>query len=486
MALLHSKFYHYARASGLVGKEVLDGLLRESYDYVEKGKKLRDNSLDPTSCAEPFPALTSSPTSPQNESQQPEYQQNEVRLRYGKRVAIRNAEKITNTNSSTPPIDTPKAVDDLLAAVDGNTASKNSPRMTELDRCLAELLVNRGILNRWQTTQLLEGRTKFTLGNYLILNAIGKGGYGHVFLGRECEIDANKNKPILRKTDLRQTNLRQTDAAGNSLVALKVLPITKSTPELSERFRNEITLQKRLWHRNLVRFIDSGHDGNVDFMVHEFIDGGDVRALLQREGVLPYDTAAAIIADLARGVQYLHDQGIVHRDIKPANILISSNGEAKLIDLGLSVEFNCNNAKNETAKIENGNNFDKDVNKEVDKMNTSKIAGTVDYVAPDQICNPNEPVPAWDIYSIGCSFYQLLAGKVPFPKGDMKQKLTAHVNIDPIDPRILNQSIPFHIAEIALSMLAKDPTKRIKSANEIIEKLSPWIPPDGLAGQIIK
>jgi serine/threonine protein kinase len=68
----------------------------------------------------------------------------------------------------------------------------------------------------------------------------------------------------------------------------------------------------------------------------------------------------------------------------------------------------------------------------------------------------------------------------------MKQKLAAHVNIDPIDPRILNQSIPFHLADLALKMLAKNPENRIKSANEIIEKLSPWIPPDGLAGQIIK
>jgi serine/threonine protein kinase len=347
--------------------------------------------------------------------------------------------------------------------------------MTELDRRLAAALVNRGILNRWQTTQLLEGRTKFTLGSYWILNAIGKGGYGHVFLGCEYKIDVKKNKPHPPKF------LPSDHVDYKPPVALKVLPLTKSTAELSERFRNEITLQKRLRHPNLVRFIDSGHDGNVDYMVHEFIDGGDVKTLLQKEGVIPYDISAAIIVELAKGVQYLHEQGIIHRDIKPANILISSDGKAKLIDLGLSVSYDVNGKKSGTISLDESSQFEK----EIAKMNAGKIAGTVDYVAPDQIRNPNEPTPVWDIYSIGCSFYQLLTGRTPFPKGELKQKLYAHVNIEPTDPRVFNQSIPFDVAEIALEMLEKDPTKRIQSAKEIVEKLSSWIPPDGLAGQLI-
>jgi hypothetical protein len=408
-----------------------------------------------------------------------EFQQNNVRLRYGGLSAIRTSKKNIESDSLTPndsakSIDE-KTIDDYFAALDGETTSENELLMTELDRRLAAALVSRGILNRWQTAQLLEGRTKFTLGKYWILNAIGKGGYGHVFLGCEYNIDMKKGKPNPPKF------LMSDHAEYKPPVALKVLPLAKSTEELSERFRNEITLQKRLRHPNLVRFIDSGHDGNVDYMVHEFIDGGDVKTLLQKEGVIPYDIAAAIIVELSKGVQYLHDQGIIHRDIKPANILISSVGKAKLIDLGLSVSYDVNREKTKAEILDEGSQFER----AIDKMNVGKIAGTIDYVAPDQIRNPNEPSPAWDIYSIGCLFYQLLTGRTPFPKGDLKQKLSAHVNMMPTDPRVFNQLIPYDVSAIVLLMLEKTPSKRIQSAREIVEKLSAWIPPDGLAGQLI-
>jgi hypothetical protein len=451
--------------SGLVSRKTLNKLLNESYDFVVKQKKIPHNTP-----AEPlFQSLP-----PQYKTQVTEFTQNNARLRYGKLSAMRTGKKVIEDNTAQIN-DQTKTIDDLSAAVDDEIANKSKSHMTEIDRRLAESLVNLGILNKWQTTQLWAGRTKFILGNYWILNAIGMGGYGHVFLGCECNIDVKKNKPLPPKLVLAD------DANYKPPVALKVLPITKSTAELSERFRNEITLQEKLCHPHLVRFIDSGHDGNVDFMVHEFIDGGDVKTLLQQEEVIPYDVAAAIITDLAKCVQYLHEQGIIHRDIKPANILISTTGKAKLIDLGLSVEYDCNRMKNETEQSNESSQWDKDF----DKMNAGKVAGTIDYVAPDQIRNPNEPTPAWDIYSIGCLFYQLLTGKVPFPKEGIKQKLAAHLNSEPLDPRVLNQSIPFHIAKITLAMLDKDPTKRIQSASEIVERLSAWIPPDGLAGQLI-
>jgi serine/threonine protein kinase len=411
---------------------------------------------------------------PKSKTQLTEFKQSITQLRYGKSSAIRAVSKVVDDNAA-PINDQSKTIDNFSAAVDGETTNNNKSQMTEIDRRLAESLVNLGILNKWQTAQLWAGRTKFILGNYWILNAIGMGGYGHVFLGCECSIDAKKGKPLPPKL-----SLSHDEAEYKSPVALKVLPLTKSTAELSERFRHEITLQKRLCHPHLVRFIDSGHDGNVDFMVHEFIDGGDVKTLLQREGVIPYDVAAAIISDLAKCVQYLHEQGIIHRDIKPANILISTAGKAKLIDLGLSVEYDINCVGDGAIQSNEASQWDRDF----DKMNTGKIAGTIDYVAPDQIRNPAEPIAGWDIYSIGCLFYQLLTGKVPFPKGDMKQKLFSHLNLEPLDPRVLNQSIPFHIAQLTLSMLNKDPTKRIQSAQEIVEKLSPWLPQNGLAEQL--
>ncbi|MDR1923357.1 MAG: serine/threonine protein kinase [Planctomycetaceae bacterium] len=506
--------------SGLVKRDVLDKMLRESYeDILQRRKNISSETESGKSAGSTLTNTTpqdhNNPKSklPPDESNstvkesnpanntpsgiyliknisnsqvidflQNGVMQNGVRLRYGKMSAIRTAKKIADNKKIDERVsvalnDSTTKFDDKSATLDGDTASQNQSQMTELDKRLAEMLISYGILNHWQSTQLWEGRTKFTLGNYWIINAIGKGGYGHVFLG--CEYHKDSQNSIVHPPKILPTS----HADYKPPVALKVLPIVKSTADLSERFLKEIKLQRRLKHPNLVRFIDAGHDGNVDFMVHEYVDGGDVRTLLHHEGVIAFDIAAAIIADLAYAVQYLHDQGIVHRDIKPANILLSRNGNVKLIDLGFSLEYDINryNSKPIEASLDESSSFDR----ELDKLYVGKIAGTIDYVAPDQIRKPNEPSPAWDIYSIGCSFYQLLTGTVPFPKGDTKQKLTAHINTEPTDPRVLNQTIPFHIAELVLTMLHKDPTKRIQTAIEIAEKLEPWIPPDRLNGQLI-
>jgi serine/threonine protein kinase len=310
---------------------------------------------------------------------------------------------------------------------------------------LADELIRQGFLNRWQAEQLLEERTKFSLGEYRIFDAIGQGGYGYVFLGR---------KPSERQ-----------------FAAIKVLPITKATPELSRRFMHEIEVQKDLRHPNLVRFIESGQDGNVNYMVHEFMDGGDVRSLLRQENLLPLDAATTIIAQSARAVQYLHENGIVHRDIKPANILLSSGGTAKLIDLGLAVPIDAQYAA---------------VHKKSDReqsdsalIASGRVAGTVDFMAPDQLRDPSCPVPSWDIYSLGSTLYQMLTGTVPFPLGDTQEKFRAKLHSEPKDARIYNQAIPFDIADLLRAMLTPHADRRITSAKTVADRLDAWTPSEG-------
>jgi serine/threonine protein kinase len=361
---------------------------------------------------------------------------------------------------------------------DGTGAAANS-LTPDLNEQLAAELVRLGLLNDWQSRQLLEGRTKFVLGNYLILDAIGKGGYGHVFLGKSN--------------------------AHDFFVALKVLPLARTTEDLTKRFLGEIEIQKSLDHPNLVRFLASGRDGNVNYMVHEFADSGDVRELLQRQirrsnissntadenanevsgtKVLPIEIVAPIIAQVADAIEYLHQNGIVHRDIKPANILLSSNGTAKLTDMGLSVRYQ-NEPVALASETDAGANalgsLSASYDSEVDNATklTGKIAGTVDYMAPDQIRGPNEPSPAWDVYSLGCTMYQLLTGSVPFPAGETKQKLRDRLFYAPQDPRILNQAVPFDIVDLLRKMMTIDPQQRITAA-EVSQLLAPWIPPKGL------
>jgi serine/threonine protein kinase len=333
-----------------------------------------------------------------------------------------------------------------------DAANSEHQEHTPEDSQLADELIRQGYLNRWQAEQLLEGRTKFSLGEYQIVDAIGQGGYGYVFLGR---------KP-----------------SGQQYVAIKVLPISKATPELSRRFMHEIEVQKDLRHPNLVRYIDSGQDGNVNYMVHEFMDGGDVRSLLRQESVLPLDTATTIIAQVARAVQYLHENRIVHRDIKPANILLSSGmvGTAKLIDLGLAVSSDVRwAAANQNGDDESGRQLDSSI------IESGRVAGTVDYMAPDQLRDPSRPTPSWDIYSLGCTLYQMLTGTVPFPLGDTQEKFRAKLHSEPKDARIFNQAIPFDIADLLRSMLTPQRHRRMTSAGAVADRLDAWTSPEGLA-----
>ena len=337
------------------------------------------------------------------------------------------------------------------AALDASETEHKDHTLEET--LLADELIRQGFLNRWQAEQLLEERTKFSLGQYRIFDAIGQGGYGYVFLGR---------KP-----------------SEQQYTALKVLPSTKATPELSRRFMHEIEVQKNLRHPNLVRFIESGQDGNVNYMVHEFMDGGDVRALLRQENTLPLGTATTIIAQTARAIQYLHENDIVHRDIKPANILLSSGGTAKLIDLGLAVPIDAWYASMNQGNGEESNGNNRQLDSSI--IESGRVAGTVDYMAPDQLRAPSCPTPSWDIYSLGCTLYQMLTGAVPFPLGDTQGKFRAKLQSEPKDARIYNQAIPFDIADLLRSMLTPHRNHRMPSAQAVADRLDAWTPPEGLA-----
>ena|GEM_PF-2401841 len=356
------------------------------------------------------------------------------------------------------------------------------------DTLLADGLVRQGLLNRWQAEQLLEGRTKFTLGDYRIFDAIGRGGYGYVFLGRKMSPDENAGT-------LAQTLSRT--SSPHAFYAVKILPGSKATPELLCRFAHEIELQKNLRHPHLVRYIESGQDGSVRFMVHEFMDGGDLRALLKQTSTLPIDTASAIIVQIAQAVQYLHDNGIIHRDIKPANILLASDGTAKLIDLGLAVHSSMDNNP-APAQLPNGNpaanrqvfadetplpHSKQPLEERILRSEPGRVAGTVDYMSPDQLRNPVCPIPAWDIYSLGCTLYQMLTGTVPLSKAGQingtQEKILAKLQFEPKDVRIYNQAIPYDIADL-LQMMLTSPSDHCVTAQHIADRLANWTRPEGL------
>ncbi len=295
------------------------------------------------------------------------------------------------------------------------------------DAQLAEKLVKLGRLNVWQSKQLLEGRTRFNLGPYWMVDWIGRGGMGQVFKARHELLDR--------------------------VVAVKVLPRSKSSPESVANFMREVRHAAKLDHPYLVRAFDAGEDGNVCFLVTEYVPGADLRKLVRRDGPMSMESAAGVVSQVAAGLQHAHDRGLVHRDVKPGNVLVTPEGTAKLSDLGLAGPLG--------GDAENDPRF-------------GKIAGTADYLSPDHIQSPWKPTPAWDIYSLGCTLYYAVTGKVPFPGGTTVDKVRAHRELRPLDPRRLNSTLTVPFVELVADMMAKDPAERIQSAQAVIARLAPW------------
>ncbi len=294
------------------------------------------------------------------------------------------------------------------------------------DEELADFLVMRGRLSRFQATQLLTGNTKFNLGPYRIVDALGQGGMGQVFRAEHA---------ILGRT-----------------VAVKVLPKSKSTPEAIAYFTREIRAQAALDHENLVRALDAGHDGNVYFLVCEYVPGADLRRYLRDRGPLGMAEAATIMSQAAKGLEHAHQNGLIHRDVKPANLLVTPEGHTKVSDLGL-VGFQTDGDSDPRA---------------------GKIVGTADYLAPDQIRSPRSVSPASDIYSLGCTLYYAVTGKVPYPGGNVRDKIRRHCEDTPLHPRLLNPSLSEEFVDVIAGMMEKDPQQRIRTAAEVVERLRPW------------
>ena len=292
---------------------------------------------------------------------------------------------------------------------------------------LSKYLVYSGIVSEYQAEQLKTGRTKFNLGSYIISDWVGQGGMGQVF---KC-----KHEVLGRES------------------AIKVLPLDKTTDYAIANFHREIKLQAKMDHPNLVRAFDAGKDGKVHYLVTEYVPGRDLRRLIRSEGKLSTADAAGVIMQVASALHYAHCEGLIHRDIKPGNILVTEDGTAKLSDLGLS-------------------GF---ADPEMDDPRAGKIVGTADYLAPELIQVPRETTCVSDIYSLGCTLYYAVTGKVPFPGGSAKDKVRRHLHQNPLHPsHIVEVDISEEFVELIADMMVKDPAKRIQTADDVVNRLEPW------------
>ncbi len=277
-----------------------------------------------------------------------------------------------------------------------------------------------------QTVTALPTDINKTFGQYQIIKRLGAGGMGIVYLA--------------------------TDTKLNRKVALKVLDKEKAeTPTLIQRFRSEAQAAATLRHVNIVTTYEAGEvDGN-HFIALEYVDGTDVDRLIKKRGALPFKRSLDIVKQVARALQHAFEQGIVHRDIKPANLLITRDGSVKLADMGLARSM-------EDAE-------------ETRITRAGTTVGTVDYMSPEQGRNSALADTRSDIYSLGCTWYEMLTGQVVFPEGSLTNKLQAHANESPPDPRSISTDVPEAMVAVLYRMLAKQPDERYQTPDELLKDL---------------
>ncbi len=306
---------------------------------------------------------------------------------------------------------------------------------------LADELVQRKILTAWQADMLLQGKHRgFRLGPYRILKPLGQGGMSKVFLAEH---------EMMRRR-----------------CAIKVLPSRyQDDTDLLSRFHLEARAIAALDHPNIVRAYDFNKDvrngKEIHYLVMEYVEGPDLRRMVEEQGPLDYRKAADFICQAAEGLAHAHAAGFVHRDIKPANLLVDPHGVLKVLDLGLAT-------------------FTFDAEQKLNSAEGGQSAvGTADYVAPEQVVDSRNVDGRADIYSLGHTFYFLLTGHRPFSKATIMEVLMAHRAEKPEPIGKFRSDVPLDLEAIIDKMTAKAPLQRYQTAKELAKKLRTWLSESG-------
>jgi eukaryotic-like serine/threonine-protein kinase len=245
------------------------------------------------------------------------------------------------------------------------------------------------------------------------------------------------------------------DTEAKRDVALKVLtPEMAAKPIMIERFRREARHAGKLRHENIVELYEFGESDGRFYIAMEFVEGLDLHEYIERKGLLEPEEALRIITQAAKALDHAHRQGIVHRDVKPSNFLVTSlKGRlvVKMTDLGLSREANADEFR-------------------VTRAGTT--VGTVDYISPEQARDSGAADIRSDLYSLGCTWYHLLAGKAPFSEGGLAERLHKHLNIEPPDVRLFNPRASKATAAVLRRLLAKRPVDRYQTPADLLKDLA--------------
>ncbi len=308
-------------------------------------------------------------------------------------------------------------------------------------REIAKALTSWKLVTKFQARMLLQGRKSgFFIGPYRILDQLGQGGMGRVYKA------------------MHQTM--------NRVVALKVLsPKVVGSARAQELFLREVQAAAQLSHPNIVMAFDANECDGRHFMSMEFVDGPNLECHVLKSGALPIGLACEVIFQAANGLHYAHGKGMVHRDIKPANLLLAQEPlrntiHVKILDFGLA-RLQCPEGGPSRTIVARENT----------------VMGTPDFVSPEQTKNLHDVDIRSDLYSLGCTFYFLLTGQVPFPGSNTVDKLIRQNADEPTPIEQRRRDVSAHVAGIIRKLWAKKPAVRFQSPDELMDALAPHAAP---------
>ena len=310
---------------------------------------------------------------------------------------------------------------------------------------IAAQFVEQSLLTNWQAKNLLEGHTAFFLGKYELLDELGRGGMGAVFKARQA--------PIGR------------------IVALKIMAenLVRDGAAVA-RFHREIRAAAALNHPHVVSAFDAESVADTHFLVMEYVAGESLAAVLHGERRLPVAAACEYIRQAALGLAHAHEQGMVHRDIKPHNLLVTRDSAGrpliKILDLGL-------------ARFTNPAGDDDEL------TYTGQVMGTPDYISPEQCRNSRTADIRSDIYSLGCTLFRALTGRVPFQGANVVEKLMARNMQEPPRLEAFLAEAPVGLPEVLAKLLARDPAGRYQTPLEVVRALEPFAAAERAAPTLI-
>lgn len=272
-----------------------------------------------------------------------------------------------------------------------------------------------------------------------ILSILGQGGMGVVYKARQHSLDRH--------------------------VALKVIHENLLANRVAiHRFEREAMAAARLMHPNIVAIYQAGKAGNHHYLAMEYVAGTNLQRLVEEGGMFPVDRACRYIRQAALGLQHAHERGLVHRDIKPPNLMVTQDGALiKILDMGLA-RLTANELQAGSQMTQQG-----------------VFMGTPDFVAPEQAVDARHADIRADIYSLGCTFYYILTGQLPFPTETVVEKIDKHRWSMPTPAEQFRSDLPAGVSQVLLRMLAKKPADRFQTPLELAAALAPFAQGDTMA-----